>query len=303
MQSLTMTVLIFLLASPALAQQPPPAPEPPPTLAPVLVEGPRIFPERTPTTEHAREEIQSTVPGGAEVVGEKTIQESLGANLRNVLDFVPGVLVRPRFGLADESRPAATSWAPGTRSNFPSPRRSSSGWEEGGKMKSMGRILLIPLAVASAAVLTLSAVAAQTKPASRRAHSSRGAEPHGDPKGWKFKLPGGGDPGRGRAAFEKFECYTCHEIKGEKFPAPTKQDAIGPDLTAVGQHHSVGFLAESIMNPSALIDPGQEFAAHDGTSKMPSFNDSMTVQELVDLVAYLKGLGPPARPAGTGHRH
>ncbi len=67
-----------------------------------MVEGPRIFPERTSTTEQAREEIQSTVPGGAEVVGETIIRESLGANLRNVLDFVPGVLVRPRFGLADE---------------------------------------------------------------------------------------------------------------------------------------------------------------------------------------------------------
>ena len=69
-----------------------------------MVEGPRFFPERTATTEEAREEIRSTVPGGAEVVGETTIRESLGANLRNVLDFVPGVLVRPRFGLADESQ-------------------------------------------------------------------------------------------------------------------------------------------------------------------------------------------------------
>jgi hypothetical protein len=27
---------------------------------------------------------------------------------------------------------------------------------------------------------------------------------------------------------------------------------------------------------------------------MPSFADSMTVQELIDLVAYLRGLKPPA---------
>ncbi len=112
-------IALAVLATSAHAQQPPPATpsaappssqappgtqETPPTLAPVLVEGPRFFPERTATTEQAREEIQSTVPGGAEVVGEKTIRESVAANLRNVLDFVPGVLVRPRFGLADESQ-------------------------------------------------------------------------------------------------------------------------------------------------------------------------------------------------------
>jgi iron complex outermembrane receptor protein len=99
-------IAILALATAAWAQQPPAQapPPPPPTLPPVVVEGPRFFPERTATTEEAREEIRSTVPGGAEVVGEATIKDSLGANLRNVLDFVPGVLVRPRFGLADESQ-------------------------------------------------------------------------------------------------------------------------------------------------------------------------------------------------------
>jgi iron complex outermembrane recepter protein len=103
-------VAVLALATSAFAQEPPSSsptpspPEPPPTLAPVVVEGPRFFPERTATTEEAREEIRSTVPGGAEVVGETTIRESLAENLRNVLDFVPGVLIRPRFGLADESQ-------------------------------------------------------------------------------------------------------------------------------------------------------------------------------------------------------
>jgi len=96
--------VVALLATPAGAQ-PKPAEEPVPTLAPVVVPGtPFIVPDRTATTEEARQEIQRTVPGGAEVVGEGTIKESLATNLRGVLDFVPGVLVRPRFGLADESQ-------------------------------------------------------------------------------------------------------------------------------------------------------------------------------------------------------
>ena len=101
---ISIIVAILLLATSAGAQ-PKTSPEPIPTLTPVVVPGsPSIVPDRTATTEEAREEIRSTVPGGAEVVGETTIKESLGANLRSVLDFVPGVLVRSRFGLADESQ-------------------------------------------------------------------------------------------------------------------------------------------------------------------------------------------------------
>jgi iron complex outermembrane receptor protein len=101
---LMIIMAVTWLATPAGAQ-PKPAEEPVPTLAPVIVPGtPTIVPDRTATTEQARQEIQRTVPGGAEVVGEGTIKESLATNLRGVLDFVPGVLVRPRFGLADESQ-------------------------------------------------------------------------------------------------------------------------------------------------------------------------------------------------------
>jgi cytochrome c1 len=54
-----------------------------------------------------------------------------------------------------------------------------------------------------------------------------------------------------------------------------------------------GYFAEAIVNPNAVIEKGKGYAAPDGSSKMPSFNDSMTVQEAVDLVAYLKSLKPP----------
>ena len=100
---LMIVVAVTWLATPAGAQ-PKPAEELP-TLPPVVVPGtPFIVPDRTATSEEARQEIERTVPGGAEVIGEGTIKESLATNLRGVLDFVPGVLVRPRFGLADESQ-------------------------------------------------------------------------------------------------------------------------------------------------------------------------------------------------------
>jgi len=103
MRLVTIALAMPLLATTAAAQTPP-SPSPPPTLPPVVVETSKIVPERTATTEEARQEIERTVPGGAEVIGETTIRESLGENLRGVLDFVPGVLIRPRFGLADESQ-------------------------------------------------------------------------------------------------------------------------------------------------------------------------------------------------------
>lgn len=52
-----------------------------------------------------------------------------------------------------------------------------------------------------------------------------------------------------------------------------------------------------------MIEKGKGYAGPDLSSKMPSFNDSMTVQEAIDLVAYLRSLKPaPGTPAGhRGH--
>lgn len=51
-----------------------------------------------------------------------------------------------------------------------------------------------------------------------------------------------------------------------------------------------------------MIEKGKGYQAPDGSSKMPSFNDSLSVQELIDLVAYLRALKPPAgRPGHRSH--
>jgi mono/diheme cytochrome c family protein len=122
---------------------------------------------------------------------------------------------------------------------------------------------------------------------------------HGTPKDWKFTLPKG-DPGKGRAVFEKLECYSCHEVRGESFPAPTIKASGGPELAQMGPMHPPEFFAESVVNPSAVVDP--EYRAPDGSSRMPAYNDEITVQELIDLVAYLAALRPPADAADV-HKH
>jgi putative copper export protein/mono/diheme cytochrome c family protein len=108
----------------------------------------------------------------------------------------------------------------------------------------------------------------------------------GVPKGWLFTPPAG-DAGRGRAIFANLQCYACHAVAGEGFPAPT---AAGPELTAVGGHHPAGYLVESVLNPNAVIIEGPGYVGPDGRSTMPDYRDSLTVAELVDLVAYLRSL-------------
>ena len=85
------------------------------TFPPVVVEGSRAPDERTRTETEAREELRR-VPGGTEVIGQQKIEQSRGANLKDALDFVPGVFVQPRFGAADESQISIRG--SGLRSNF-----------------------------------------------------------------------------------------------------------------------------------------------------------------------------------------
>lgn len=117
------------------------------------------------------------------------------------------------------------------------------------------------------------------------------AEMH-QPKDWQFMLPKG-DSAKGRAVFQKFECYACHEVRGENFPAPGGESA-GPELSQMGPQHAPEYFAESVMNPSAV--GAKEYRGPDGKSKMPSFSEDMTVQELIDLSAYLASLRPKGAP-------
>ena len=124
----------------------------------------------------------------------------------------------------------------------------------------------------------------------------------GVPKGWKFLVPPG-DPARGREAFVAMECFACHAVSGEDFPKTSKRSQEpGPELTGMGRHHPAEYFAESIVNPNRVIVQGPGYTGTDGLSKMPSYDDVMTVRQLVDIVAYLKSLksGTMHEPAGSG---
>src|SRR5262245_36783756 len=70
-------------------------------------------------------------------------------------------------------------------------------------------------------------------PGSGRPPASAPPHVHGTPKGWRFAWPPG-NAAKGREVFRKLECYSCHEVRGERFPAPTDPSRVGPELSAMG---------------------------------------------------------------------
>ena len=111
---------------------------------------------------------------------------------------------------------------------------------------------------------------------------------HHHPQNWRFTLLKG-DAVKGRAVFAKYECYYCHEVRGEDFAFAGAD--YGPELSQMGPLHPLEYFAESIMNPDAVA--AVQYRGADGKSTMPSYNEKMTVQELVDVSAYLASLKPP----------
>jgi len=105
-----------------------------------------------------------------------------------------------------------------------------------------------------------------------------------------FRLPDG-DAATGRQAFLDLKCNSCHEVRG----IALEQSSGLAHVTLGGQTTRVrtyGELVTSIINPSHKIAPPHraDGATAEGVSLM-SFtylNDVMTVQQLVDLVAFLQ---------------
>ena len=156
---------------------------------------------------------------------------------------------------------------------------------------SFQRLLQVSFLVIGSAVLVLpfqSFASKHTKKTTPDAEKRQGQTHH--PIGWRFTMPKG-DAAKGRAVFEKFECHYCHEVRGENFPSPTEN---APELSQMGGLHPVEFFAESIMNPNAVVP--KIYREADGKSPMTNFAGKMTVQELIDVSAYVASLRPKDAP-------
>ncbi len=107
-----------------------------------------------------------------------------------------------------------------------------------------------------------------------------------------FVLPPG-DYDQGKATFTDLGCHACHSIEGvvsklEESGDPVIEVVLGGAVTRVKTY---GDLVTSIINPSHKLSRGNTpiTVNEDGTSKMPYYNDVMTVQELVDVTTFLQG--------------
>jgi putative heme-binding domain-containing protein len=136
-----------------------------------------------------------------------------------------------------------------------------------------------------------------------------------------------GSLARGADLFRSKGCIGCHRVRGEG-------GALGPDLSQIGKMRSLEHLRQSMIDPSAdvqprywvasfkdgagkavegfvmnedtytvqLMDMNEQLHSYDKAamkeykvekiSKMPSYKDSLTGEQLDDLVAYLASLRP-----------
>jgi len=105
-----------------------------------------------------------------------------------------------------------------------------------------------------------------------------------------FSLPEGNALG-GKEAFVYMHCHECHTIAGEELPTLAMADppyvALGGKVTRVKTY---GELVTAIINPSHKLAQGYaaDLVTNNGESKMPLYNGYMTVQELIDIVAFLQ---------------
>lgn len=105
-----------------------------------------------------------------------------------------------------------------------------------------------------------------------------------------FTLPDG-DVEAGRTAFVELECHACHTVAGVELPEISAEAdpivELGGKVTRISTY---GELVTSVINPSHKLASGYAANAvsEDGESKMTNYNDALSVQQLIDIVAFLQ---------------
>ncbi len=94
-----------------------------------------------------------------------------------------------------------------------------------------------------------------------------------------FFLPVG-DVAAGRQAFVDLECYSCHAVPGDLEMPPPETGPQSPTCGGALASKSREFIADSIISPAHIIPPPET------ESPMANFRAEMSVQQLIDLVAF-----------------
>lgn len=107
-----------------------------------------------------------------------------------------------------------------------------------------------------------------------------------------FRLPDG-DAAVGERTFVEMQCTSCHTVDSEQVQLPEPAEGVEVVVELGGETTQVrtyGHLVTAIINPSHTVAPGYLKADtfSDGESLMQNYNQTMTVQQLTDLVAFLQ---------------
>lgn len=119
-----------------------------------------------------------------------------------------------------------------------------------------------------------------------------------------FSLPKG-DAVRGQQVFVRLECTACHTIAGMDLPDPEEMLEVSVRLGGeVSLTKTYADLLTSIINPSHKIVSRypKELVSKDGVSKMPIYNDLLTVTDLIDIVSFLESKYTLIPYTPTGYR-
>lgn len=94
----------------------------------------------------------------------------------------------------------------------------------------------------------------------------------------------------GEEAFIKLQCTACHTVKGVNLPAAEEMFEVAIELGSDKQHKTSAQLLTAIANPSHSLAEGFPISSitSNGSTKMPNFNDIMTVSELINITTFLK---------------
>lgn len=94
-----------------------------------------------------------------------------------------------------------------------------------------------------------------------------------------------GDAEAGRQAFVELRCYSCHAVQGDEEMPDTTSANLGPEIGEPQAADTRDEVANSIISPSHELPPLETGLM----SHMGNYREAMTVQQLIDLVAFVKG--------------
>lgn len=120
-----------------------------------------------------------------------------------------------------------------------------------------------------------------------------------NPQARGFVLPPG-DVEAGKRAFVDAGCSNCHSVAGAVEHSPVAEEGnlhvpLGGEVKRI---QTYGELVTSLVHPNhRLARPVRApMVSEDGESKMPNYNSVMSVQQLIDITAFLQSsysLAPP----------